>query len=422
MKHLPFALLTPGNHPPRAMDPARILRASNSIGLNAEGQLWLDDNLHDILYCRAPIFLDFETRGLNPITDPNFALMGLGLCTEEHLPIYIGVEPSSTEVEQKVDREALLLLCNQLRYVPSLVAHNVSFDGMVMAWALASYSKLSFPSLTVQDFDHLFYGWEVCTYGLYRALASEDWLGQKHGLKDAMEDLLGWTDTNEQRRDEWLVTNGWSRKHSAGGEVIDKPMKGEMWRVPMDILGHYCLLDCEATMLLYIKVLKPVADRFQGLTHFHKTYFMDLVKHVTWQKLRGVTVQMGGDTGLLQYRAALKQEIKDLRKKFFLLDEVKCHIDAFHQEKLETLLAVPPARYKAGPKATVEPKKYNISGKLSTTWQNWEEKRLVLSRAPIETSSYIKWDAKVDELKQAIADFYESDNQIEEEDNDGLED
>lgn len=408
-KHLPFALLTPGNHPPRRIDTSRIMRASLLVGSTAEG-VWMEDPLHEMLHSGEVLYVDFETRGLNPMNDPDFRVVGLGMCTENLLPIYLGAEG-------KDDIIALRILCAHLtehkQY--SLVAHNVAFDGMVMFWMASSFVSPIAPSeMTALQVDSFWANWKVCTYGLYRALASEDWIGQKHGLKNAMEDLLGWTDTNEYERDAWLVEHGFSRKQAGkaatGGLPVDVPMKGEMWRVPIPILGQYCAMDCEATMLLHTKVLKPVADRFKGLTHFHEIYFMDLVKNVTWQKLKGVTVQMGGPTGLNVYTESLKEEIRNLKAAFMSHARVRPHLDAFHAEQRATLVASRPAsQFKKVDTLKAEPKKFNVSGNLSATWQKWENKRVALEAAPAvteKTARYVAWEEKLREFDAAVIELY----------------
>lgn len=408
-KHLPFALLTPGNYPPRRIDASRIMKASLLLGQTADG-VWMEDPLHEMLHSGEVLYVDFETRGLNPMNDPTFSVVGLGLCTEHLLPIYLGVEG-------KDDIIALYILCAHLtenkQY--SLVAHNVAFDSMVMFWMASSFSFPAPPSeMTAKDVDLFWANWKVCTYGLYRALASEDWLGQKHGLKNAMEDLLGWTDTNEYERDAWLIEHGFSRKQagksSTGGLPTDVPTKGEMWRVPIPILGQYCALDCEATMLLHTKVLKPVADRFKGLSHFHETYFMDLVKNVTWQKLKGVTVQMGGPTGLNAYTEALKEEIRNLKVSFMGHSRVRPHLEAFHAEQRAILVASrPESQFKKVDALKSEPKKFNVSGNLSATWQKWENKRVTLEAAPAvteKTARYAAWEEKIAEFDAAVLALY----------------
>jgi hypothetical protein len=408
--NLPFALLMQGTHPPRAMDPFRFVRASSVIGTTAEGSFWMDSPLWDSLRTTEPLYVDFETRGLNPASDSNFMIVGLGIATASSLPSYFGVDLSLSQEEQNEDKSALYMLCYYLTECEglSLVAHNVSFDGMVMAWGCAQHRQKDFKSISAQEMDTLWANWKVCTYGLYRALASEDWIGQKHGLKNAMEDLLGWTDTNEYERDEWLIANGFSRKQAnkLGGPPVDVPMKGEMWRVPISILGHYCALDCEATMLLHTKVLHPVAERFKGLSHFHENYFMDLVKNVTWQKLKGVTVDMKGSQGLLVYRESLRQEIKQLKVQFFARPEVRPHLDAWHAEKRQELInSKPEKEFKIEETLSTEPKKYNVSGKLSLQWEKWDKKRQTLG-PPEKTERFLKWEQKVKELEELTEALY----------------
>jgi hypothetical protein len=417
--NLPFALLAQGSHPPRVMDPVRFVRASSCIDVVPGAGFCISGFFADFIHSKEMLYVDYETRGLNPINDPNFAVMGLGICSVSYLPAYFGVDLSLSQEEQDKDTKAIYDISHYLSTRPDirLVAHNVTFDSMVMLWCVQQSRSLQpFSEWSAKDIDTCWANWKVCTYGLYRALASEDWIGQKHGLKNAMEDLLGWTDTNEKDRDDWLIEHGFSRRQSIDGVAIDKPVKGEMWRVPMAILGKYCALDCEATMLLYTKVLQPVAERFDGLRHFHEVYFMDLVKNVVWQKLKGVTVDMGGPSGLFVYRTALQQEIKQLKVDFFARDEVRPHLDAWHKEKKQTLMEDKPDKEWNTPAVLpAEPKKYNISGKLSLAWEKWNIKREEADKVvPQKTARFLAWEAKVAELEEATQALYKG--ELEDED------
>jgi hypothetical protein len=45
-------------------------------------------------------------------------------------------------------------------------------------------------------------------------------------------------------------------------EVLKKADAGEQWRIPIEIEGQYCALDCISTMQLYDKVFEPIMKRF----------------------------------------------------------------------------------------------------------------------------------------------------------------
>jgi DNA polymerase I-like protein with 3'-5' exonuclease and polymerase domains len=164
--------------------------------------------------------------------------------------------------------------------------------------------------------------WQWCTYGLYKQIATEGYPGQKHGLKHAMVDLLGWDSSNEQGVDQWLIENGYVNKSSK------TPKKSEMWRVPAEILGYYCAMDAEATWLLYDLFNRQVLSDpdFEVLSLYHQDIFMPNVRLIVEQKFHGIHIDI---ERLEAYRSKLEADIEETKQEFLELPEVAPHAEAY---------------------------------------------------------------------------------------------
>jgi len=385
---LPLALLKPGSHKPRWTRPdghgfpKPLLMPAASVDLDLIREIATKLAAND-----EPLVLDLETRGTNPASDPDFAVVGIGLGTSEAVCYFGGTSP---EDQSAITSIAHILLDTR---VP-LVAHNVAFDATALTFLVNARERGAWRDMKRTDIR--WHNWRYCTYAMYRHLASEGFLKQKWGLKQAELDLLGWEESNEVELDQWLLDNGHKMQHGA-------PDKSQMWRAPFDILGQYCALDVEATWLLLNEVLAPAYNQFEAYWDFHTKALMDLEFHVVWQKLAGVTVNA---TLLDEYRTSLVRETASLRESFLRLPRVEAAVQAWNSRVLGELLAKEPTRYKKRPPLGAEPRKYRIDGQTSGTWLKWEEKRVRLESSPGEQSAHwTTWNQKVERMRELLADF-----------------
>jgi hypothetical protein len=210
--------------------------------------------------------------------------------------------------------------------------------------------------------------------------ASEGFEGQRWGLKEAMVDVLLWSDTNETELDTWLVENGYCKQNKA-------PMKGEMWRAPPAIIGRYCVLDAEATYLLYVEHLLPILRRFPKLEEYHCRDFLPHVMVHIDQKIAGI---MTDRKHWLAYATELEASIVESERSFREHPLVAPHIQEFEQTKINEFLSTEPPRHKKR-KARLEPAKFTKSGEVSKNWEKWK----ALEEKPLEESKvWQRWEEK----------------------------
>lgn len=336
----PFTILRPERTPARG------------IGLIVDPSCW-DDAMTVVLSCECPIALDFETRGTDPTLPDNY-IVGMGLASE-------GFNYYFHRLHNPAEFDALLhrLLESQI----PLIAHNAYFDGQ---WIFNDWGSHA--------------NWEACTYALYRKLATEGWTGQRWGLKEAMQDVLLWDNANDDGISEWLVQNGYVNQSG-------NPLKGEMWRCPPEILGQYCLLDAEATYLLYTRILRPALEKFPELAKFHRTDFINLIKVLIEQKQHGIEVDR---EGLIRARSEIEAELGPMEAWIRTESDIAPHVRQWEENKLAQFDERQPERYRKPTKLGVEPLIHKKDGTVSKTWLKWIEKR---DRAPVESKNWLKWQS-----------------------------
>ena len=306
----------------------------------------------------APVIaVDFETRGHDySLSSTESYVVGVGLAWDRGSCYFSMDQLSDTSIQQLTD----LLLTHR-----GLLAHNVYFDGGWVRRDLGQHAN-----------------WLACTFGLYMQCASEGFEGQRWGLKEAMVDVLMWTSTNETELDTWLVENGYKKQNNA-------PRKEEMWRAPASILGKYCVLDAEATYLLYTEHLLPTVKRFPALADYHRRDFLPHVMVHIDQKIAGILTDRKHWVG---YATELERAIIESEYNFREHPLVKPHVDAWEREALEGFLATEPPRYKKK-KERKEPARYTKSGEVSKNWLKWK----ALEEEPlVESLNWKRWyDKKV---------------------------
>lgn len=313
------------------------------------------------------VAIDFETRGNDySLPDSEAYVVGVGLAWDKG-SCYFSMDSLS-------DKELELLIKLLTRH-KGLVAHNVYFDGGWIRRDLGHHAN-----------------WLACTFGMYMQCASEGWEGQKWGLKEAMVDVLMWQDTNETELDEWLVSNGYCKQNKA-------PMKGEMWRAPANIIGQYCVLDAEATYLLYTEHLAPLLKRFPQLADYHRLDFLPHVMIHIDQKIAGI---MTDRDHWQTYAAELERAIVDSEHSFRNHPLVQPHVVEFEQAKVNEFLATEPARYKKK-KTRQEPPKLTKSGAVSKNWEKWNQ---LEAEPPVESKVWQNWEGKRHRIEIGIEPGY----------------
>jgi hypothetical protein len=313
------------------------------------------------------VAVDFETKGNDySLPDTEAYVVGVGLAWDKG-SCYLSMD--------QLPDTAITQLVRLLTEHKGLVAHNVYFDGGWIRRDLGGHAN-----------------WLACTFGLYMQCASEGWEGQKWGLKEAMVDVLMWTSTNETELDTWLVENGYKKQNNA-------PLKGEMWRAPASILGKYCVLDAEATYLLYTEHLLPIVRRFPKLAEYHHRDFIPHVLIHIDQKISGILT----DRDHWQtYATELERAIIESEHNFREHPLVAPFVQEFEAAKLQEFLATQPARYKKR-KARSEPAKFTKSGEVSKNWLKWE----ALEALPLEESKvWQNWEAKRHRIEIGIEPGY----------------
>jgi DNA polymerase I-like protein with 3'-5' exonuclease and polymerase domains len=357
----PFALLQPKNLPARGEPSSLPLSELTALVLKHK---------------QCEHILDLETRGTDPLAS-EAQVVGIGIAS--HWGTFYA------ETTDNRQWQAFLVATFEAQ-VPFL-AHNVMFDASWMTSELGKALNREDGWQTSPDF----HNWQMCTYAAYRWLACEGFLGQKYGLKQAMVELLGWPESNEAELDQWLIDNGYTMQHGGAD-------KSQMWRAPSEILGKYCWYDAEATYLIWTEILKPVMDRFAAFQMGYSASFMSLIRHVVWQKLRGIYID---SEQLHNYSKDLTIDCQNLARNFLEADGVAEAVQQFNKSVVDEHKSVEPKQYKKMPELGTEPPRFKKDGKQSKTWEKWEEKRQQLeNHVPEITIPWRKWHEKHTKMRK----------------------
>lgn len=357
-----FAILVPGDHPARP-GPRPILHMSEL----SDAQLGS--------FCHpegGPLFIDLETQGTE-VWNHERLVVGVALADAGGACyLHIGIDPNGQAAWGR------LLQMLYLERTP-LVAFNVQFDASWMSRDLARAAQAVDykPYVANLDVPVPWHNWYACAFAAYKHFASEGWVGQRHGLKQAMQDMLGWEDSNDAELSGWLCDHGygaWENEKQDDGSVlrVARPDKGEMWRAPPEVLGKYAAEDAESTYLLWDRVLKPAWDVFDAYREYHQQWLCGdhgLQRHLVWQKLRGVSVDV---PRLQTIHDALEVRIAELENEFRLHPVVAPHIQAFEDGVLQVVVEQEPARWKKLPVLAAEPEPRTKSGAVSKSWEKWK--------------------------------------------------
>lgn len=281
----------------------------------------------------GPTYIDFETTGLD-VKAEDFRAVGVGiassLCPEG---VYVELPQASAE--------GMSDLVSRL-YEQNLVGYNIGFDAKVLhRLALdVGYSPRRWP-------------WIGDTMILYKLTDNRGNKGQSWSLKTAQTEVLGWKETNEVHLDKWLIDNGYYR--NSGGKK--KPIKGEMWRAPVDILGHYCGLDVVSTMQLDLHLHKT-NHMFPELMSLYEREFMTLTRLVNEQFWHGLYVNQ---ERLQEYLDNLNVRIEENMNKFLYQSAATKHINEYNEAQVQAI-------------ADLEPGMFTKIGKVTARYRKWQQK------------------------------------------------
>lgn len=310
------------------------------------------------------LVVDLETKGTRPFVKDT-PIVGIGF-SDSRGSLYVDLRESHPDT--------LKYLITQMaeRQVP-LIAHNVAFDAaFLLREALAFLPE-----------DKAWLNWTVCTYALYRHVATEKFFLQTYGLKDAQKDLLLWEESNDVELDKWLIDNGYFNRGQSG----PTPKKAEMWRAPSDILGYYCALDCDSTYLLFKHVFEPLFTEFPHLKTFHTKYFMNHEELLARQQLSGIHINV---PKLTKYRDFLETEVTSAEFKFLTHEKVSPFVEMYNSRIIGELLEKQPEMY-LKKKERAEPPRYKKDGSESINWRKWRELEAV---PPSISKNWEKWEVK----------------------------
>ena len=296
-----FAILEKQNF---ATPVYRLLDKSNAF---SEIKIYLDN-----LSLQREMALDFETYSLDPRSD----IRSVSFCND-HCCVAIDLLGISADIKQYIA---------EFIYSQELIAHNIMMEGAFLYERWEQHPK-----------------YHCCTYGLYKMLSSEGYPEQRYGCKEAMMDVLGWTERNDIQLTNWLIENNKD--------------KSQMSDAPWEILGPYNALDAAASWQLY-KYFKSVLENNDwggAVWEFHQVEFMNQVELLIEQQLSGMNIDV---KKAVEYGEKLDFDIDRMRKEFVELPEVAPLVEEYQQQIVNKLLAKEPTRYKK-------------DGETSARWYDW---------------------------------------------------
>jgi len=302
---------------------------------------------------RDLVALDIETRGLSPFyphvckkTKEAYEpiIVGIGLA----YPTRSGYKAAYFDPRQQ-SAETMKHFYSRLADL-KLIAHNAMFDGL---W-------LRYHALEAGVSTRI--NWVADTQGLFKQFAGQDFIGQTHGLKAAQVELLGWDEKGDIEQDEWLIDHGYYTESGKKGERVKKAMKGEQWRVPFEIEGKYCALDCIATLQLYDLIFEPLLKRFSrsknklNMFEYHTGPFIRTIQELVDQQIFGVRTDVQ-KLGMLE--TEIIKTVADYEDEFFALEEIRPHLIEWRDTQIAKIN---------------EPARMTKKGEVSKNWIKYDEK------------------------------------------------
>lgn len=263
--------------------------------------------------------IDFETNGLDA-TAPDFKLFGVGVADDTRA-FYIDFRNFSVR-----DFEDTLIRLSQCK----LIAHNVIFDGACMYRFTKSWPE--------------FIG---CSLVLFKMMAAEGWLGQRWGLDVAIEDVLGWPESNKDTLAELLA------RHK-----LPKSRMYQLADLEPEAFGEYCGMDADACWQLWHALVDQCKGGLENILQWHQGPYIAQLEVLVEQQFRGIKID---EHGMLMYLTKVNLKADRKIKEFLTHSKVNPHISAYNKAIIDAHEAKEPAQK-------------TKTGKPSVRWMNWYEK------------------------------------------------
>jgi DNA polymerase I-like protein with 3'-5' exonuclease and polymerase domains len=138
-------------------------------------------------------------------------------------------------------------------------------------------------------------------------------------------------------------------------EVLKKADAGEQWRIPIEIEGQYCALDCISTMQLYDKVFEPIMKRFPIYWDYQEP-LLRTIHELIDQQLDGMPTDV---EGLESLKVDIESKIETIKEEFFALEEIRPYLEEHLAARIDKIKV---------------PEQYKKNGELSKNWINYSDK------------------------------------------------
>lgn len=265
---------------------------------------------------QSKIAIDFETTGLD-VSDPAVKPIGIGVGTPTYA-IYIPMVDMNTEV-----MPALWEWLSERQ----LIAHNVVFDGAFIYRETGKHAN-----------------WNMCTYAMFKYLATEGWLGQRWKLEVAQVDVLGWDKAGDVELAKALKDRNLT--------------KDRMIELPVEIVGEYCCMDVLATAQLAAYFESKIRE-FPVLREYFDEEVRTLIECTIEQQLRGIVIDRDGT---LKLKDELERRQEESKVEFLNHPDNVKYISRFNNMHLKKILDAEPPKFK----------KDGVS--VTKRWESWRQK------------------------------------------------
>ena len=263
--------------------------------------------------------IDFETNGLDA-TAPEFKLFGVGVANDTRT-FYVDFRSLSV-----LDVESVLRQLGNCK----LIAHNVVFDGACM------YRYLNKMPEFVGD-----------TLILFKMMAAEGWFGQRWGLDVAIEDVLGWPESNKDTLAELLA------RHK-----LPKSRMYELADLEPQAFGEYCGMDADACWQLWHALTRQCEGGLENILQWHQGPYIAQLELLVEQQFRGIEIDV---PNMKRYLAKLRLQSDRKIREFLTHSKVNPHVSAYNKAIIDAHEAK-------------EPEQKTKTGKPSVRWTNWYNK------------------------------------------------
>ncbi len=303
----------------------------------------------------GPLALDLETSGLDPFLPESYIRsVSISGSTDECMAL---------DLKDLPDRVKARFWDWASSYQSGFVMHNAVFD--------ATWCQLHGKKVKVHR----------CTSVMFRNVCNEGYPGQKWGLKVAMEEILGWSEVNTYKLDNWLEEN--------------KLGKGGMCKAPWAILGPYNALDAGATYQLYSHITSSIISNhnFNAIEDYWNNEIADMIDVIIEQYIHGLYVDMNG---LRKSLEELTLEVEAKCNKFLSQPTIAHHIEEYNRQFIERMSVNKHSQYTSKGEVNLNWEKHNKKVEALKTQQHFN----------LNSNDHLKW-LFFDRLKKQPVRFVE---------------